>query len=162
MNTLTVLKFSTSEGAQDMLNKVYEMQNQELITVIDAATVSWPDGRKTPKTKQAVNLTGAGAMDGAFWGMLFGLLFFVPLFGIAVGASMGALTGRFADYGIDDNFIKRIRKEVEPGTSALFLMTTNAVVDRVVDELKGREFELVSTNLTKEQEDELRSAFGEE
>ena len=161
MNTLTVLKFSTPEGAQDMLNKVYEMQNQELITVIDAAMVTWPDGRKTPKTKQAVNLTGAGAMDGAFWGMLFGLLFFVPLFGIAVGASMGALTGRFADYGIDDNFIKRIRKEVEPGTSALFLMTTNAVVDRVIDELKDREFELVSTNLTTEQEDELRSAFGE-
>lgn len=160
MNTLAVLKFSTPEGAQELLNKIYELQNQELITVIDAATVSWPEGKKTPKTKQAVNLTGAGAMDGAFWGMLFGLLFFVPLFGMAVGASMGALTGRFADYGIDDNFIKRIRKEVEPGTSALFLMTANAVVDRVVEELKGREFELVSTNLSKEQEEELRSAFG--
>ena len=160
MNTLTVLKFSTPEGAQEMLKKVYEMQNQELITVIDAATVTWPEGKKSPKTKQAVNLTGAGAMDGAFWGMLFGLLFFVPLFGMAVGASMGALTGRFADYGIDDNFIKRIRSEVEPGTSALFLMTTNAVVDRVVEELQGREFELVSTNLSKEQEEELLSAFG--
>jgi uncharacterized membrane protein len=160
MKTLTVLKFTTPEGAQEMLNKVYEMQNQELITVIDAATVSWPKDRKAPKTKQAVNLTGAGAMDGAFWGMLFGLLFFVPLFGMAVGASMGALTGRFADYGIDDNFIKRIRNEVEPGTSALFLMTANAVVDRVVEELQGREFELVSTNLSNEQEEELRSAFG--
>jgi uncharacterized membrane protein len=160
MNALTVLRFSTPEGAQEMLKKVYEMQNQELITIIDAAVVTWPVDRKSPKTKQAVNLTGAGAMDGAFWGMLFGLLFFVPLFGIAVGASMGALTGHFADYGIDDNFIKRIRTEVEPGTSALFLMTTNAVVDRVVAELKGRDFELISTNLTQEQEDELRSAFG--
>mgnify|MGYP006285156693 FL=1 len=160
MKTLTVLKFSTPEGAQEMLNKVYEMQNQELITVIDAATVTWPEGRKGPKTKQAVNLTGAAAMDGAFWGMLFGLLFFVPLFGMAVGASMGALTGRFADYGIDDNFIKRIRKEVEPGTSALFLMSTNAVVDRVVEEVKDREFELVSTNLSNEEEEELRTAFG--
>lgn len=160
MHTLTVLSFLTPEGAQEMLMKVYEMQNQELITVIDAATVTWPEGRKSPKTKQAVNLTGAGAMDGAFWGMLFGFLFFVPLFGVAVGASMGALSGRFADYGIDDYFIKQIRKEVEPGTSALFLMTTNAVVDRVVEELKGREFEIVSTNLSIEQEDELRSAFG--
>ena len=73
---------------------------------------------------------------------------------------MGALSGHFADYGIDDNFIKRIRSEVEPGTSALFLMSTNAVVDRVVEELKGMDFELVSTNLTKEQEEELRTAFG--
>ena len=109
MNTLTVFKFGTPEGAQEMLNNVYKMQNEELITVVDAATVSWPEDKKAPKTKQAVNLTGAGAMDGAFWGMLFGLLFFIPGFGLAVGAAMGALTGHFADYGIDDAFIKRFR-----------------------------------------------------
>ena len=160
MNTLTVFKFDTPEGAQEMLNNVYKMQNEELITVVDAATVSWPEGKKAPKTKQAVNLTGAGAMDGAFWGMLFGLLFFIPWFGMAAGAAMGALSGHFADYGIDDAFIKRVRDEVEPGTSALFLMTTNAVVDRVVEELKNMDFELVSTNLSKEQDSALRSAFG--
>jgi uncharacterized membrane protein len=160
MNTLTVFKFGTPEGAQEMLNNVYKMQNEELITVVDAATVSWPEDRKAPKTKQAVNLTGASAMDGAFWGMLFGLLFFVPWFGMAAGAAMGALTGHFADYGIDDAFIKRVRNEIEPGTSALFLMTTNAVVDRVVDELKNMDFELVSTNLSREQDEELRRAFG--
>ena len=160
MNTLTVFKFGSPEGAQEMLNTIYKMQNEELITVVDAATVSWPEDKKAPKTKQAVNLTGAGAMDGAFWGMLFGLLFFIPGFGLAVGAAMGALSGHFADYGIDDAFIKRVRSEVEPGTSALFLMTTNAVVDRVVEELKGMPFELVSTNLSKEQDEELRRAFG--
>ena len=159
MNTLTVFKFGMPEGAQEMLNHVYKMQNEELITVVDAAIVTWPEERKGPKTKQAVNLTGAGAMDGAFWGMLFGLLFFVPWFGMAAGAAMGALTGHFADYGIDDAFIKRVRSEVEPGTSALFLMTTNAVVDRVVEELKGMDFELVSTNLSKEQDEALRKAF---
>jgi len=159
MNTLTVFKFNTPEGAQEMLNKVYKMQNEELITVVDAATVTWPEGKKGPKTKQALNLTGVGAVDGAFWGMLFGLLFFVPWFGMAAGAAMGALSGHFADYGIDDNFIKRVREEVEPGTSALFLMSTNAVVDRVVEELKNMEFELVSTNLSKEQDEALRKAF---
>lgn len=160
MNTLTVFKFSTPVGAQEMLNFIYKMQNQELITIVDAAIVSWPEGRKTPKTKQAVNLTGAGAMDGAFWGMLFGLLFFIPGFGLAVGAAMGALSGHFADYGIDDNFIKRVCSEVDQGTSALFLMTTNAVVDRVVEELKDMDFELISTNLSIEHEEELRNAFG--
>ena len=73
---------------------------------------------------------------------------------------MGALSGHFADYGIDDDFIKRVREQVTPGTSALFLMTEKAVVDRVVEELKGGDFELISSNLSKEQEDELRSAFG--
>lgn len=160
MITLTVFKFPSPDGAQQMLNKVYGLQNQELITVVDAATVTWPAGKKSPKTKQAVNLTGTGALDGAFWGMLFGLLFFVPFFGLAVGAAMGALSGHFADYGIDDDFIKRVREQVTPGTSALFLMTEKAVVDRVVEELKGGDFKLISSNLSKEQEDQLRTAFG--
>ena len=57
---------------------------------------------------------------GAFWGMLFGLIFFVPFFGLAVGAAMGALSGKFNDYGIDDNFIKQTRAKVTEGTSACF------------------------------------------
>jgi len=160
MNTLTVFKFASPEGAQQMLNKVYALQNQELITVLDAATVSWPEGKKSPRTKQAVSLTGAGALDGAFWGMLFGLIFFIPIFGMALGAAVGALSGHFSDYGINDDFIKRIRNEVTPGTSALFLMTTNAVMDRVVEKLKDMDFELITTNLSTEQEGKLREAFG--
>jgi uncharacterized membrane protein len=159
MATLTVFKFSSVDGAQEMLNQVYALQNQDLIVVQDAALVTWPEGKKSPKTKQAVSMTGAGALDGAFWGMLFGFLFFVPLFGMAIGAAMGALTGRFADYGIDDNFIKKVRDQVAPGTSALFLMTEREVVDRVIDEIKGMDFELVTTNLSRVQEEELRAAF---
>lgn len=159
MATLTVFKFSTVDGAQEMLNKVYALQNQELIVVQDAALVTWPEGKKGPKTKQAVSMTGVGTLDGAFWGILFGFLFFVPFFGMAIGAAMGALTGHFADYGIDDNFIKKVRDQVTPGTSALFLMTERAVVDRVTDEMKGLDFELVTTNLSREQEEELRAAF---
>jgi uncharacterized membrane protein len=52
-----------------------------------------------------------------------------------------------------------VREEVTPGTSALFLMTTNAVVDRVVEEFKGSNFKLISSNLSKEQEEQLRTAF---
>jgi len=159
MNASTVLKFSTQGGAQQMLNKVYALQNQELITVVDAATVSWPKGRKKPKTKQAVNLTGSGALDGTFWGLLFGLLFFVPFIGMAVGAAIGAITSHLEDYGIDDTFITAVREKVTPGTSALFLMTESAVIDKVIDEVKGMDFELVSTNLTAEQEEQLRTAF---
>ena len=44
-------------------------------------------GQKKPKTRQLHNLTGAGALGGAFWGMLFGLIFFVPLLGAAIGAA---------------------------------------------------------------------------
>jgi uncharacterized membrane protein len=104
-------------------------------------------------------MAGIGALDGAFWGLLFGLLFFVPFFGLAVGAAMGALGGKMADYGIDDDFIKKVRSQVTEGTSALFLMTSGAVKDKVAEQLKGQEFELIASNLTKEQEEELLTAF---
>ena len=90
----------------------------------------------------------------AFWGMLFGLIFFVPFFGAAVGGLMGLLAGHFTDYGINDHFIKDVRAKVTPGTSALFLLTSDAVIDRVVDAVKTLpKFEIVATNLPKEQEE---------
>jgi uncharacterized membrane protein len=94
--------------------------------------------------------------------MLFGLIFFVPFFGMAVGAAMGALSGRFADYGIDDDFIKRTRDQVTEGTSALFLLSSGAVKDKIVDEMKGIDFEIIATNLSKEEEENLLAAFGED
>jgi uncharacterized membrane protein len=162
MATLSVLKFPTPDGAQQMQSTLLDLQKQQLIQVQDAAIVTWPQGAKQPKTKQLHDLAGQGALMGAFWGMLFGLIFFVPFFGLAVGAAMGALSGKFADYGIDDNFIKQTREKVTEGTSALFLLTSGAVQDKVVEALKGQTFEILSTSLPQEQEDELRAAFGAE
>jgi uncharacterized membrane protein len=162
MATLTVFKFATPEGAQQMLDKVQSLQKMELIKIQDAAMVTWPVGKDKPKTKQLVSMAGMGALQGAFWGMLFGLIFFVPFFGLAVGAAFGALGGKMADYGIDDNFIKQTREKVTEGTSALFLLTSNAVQDKVIEELKGYKFELIASNLTKEQEAQLMASFAEE
>ena len=159
MATLTVLKFDSPTGAEQMLEKIKSLQKQQLITLQDAAIVTWPEGRKSPKTKQLVNMAGIGALQGAFWGMLFGLIFFVPFFGLAMGAAMGALSGKMADYGIDDSFIKSVRDQITEGTSGLFLLTSDAVQDKVADALKGEQFELIASNLTKEQEEELMETF---
>ena len=94
-----------------------------------------------------------------FWGALFGFIFMMPFFGAAIGAASGALGGAFRDYGIDDDFIRRLRSEVVEGTSALFLMTSGAVLDRVAAALKGQPFEIIATNLSREQEEKLRQAF---
>jgi uncharacterized membrane protein len=162
MAILTVWRLATPDGAEQLLNAVSDLQKQELIKVHDAAVVSWPPGAKKPKTRQARNLAAAGAMTGAFWGMLFGLLFFVPLLGMAMGAAAGALGGSMADVGIDDSFIKRVRDSITPGTSAVFLMTSDAVVDRVVEALRGFDAELIQTNLSRDQEAKLREVFAEE
>ena len=161
--TLTVWKFDTPDGAELATRTLKQLAAQNTITVHDAATVSWPEGAKKPKTHQMTSTTGAGALGGAFWGMLFGLIFFVPLLGAALGAATGALTGSLADVGIDDGFINRVRDHVTPGTSALFVMTSDAVVDKVKDAFMGNQpAELIFTNLSNEQEAALREAFSTE
>ena len=162
MTALTVWKFNNATGAGEALGKLADLQKQQLVEIQDAAIVEWEQGKKKPKTRQAVNMAGVGALSGAFWGMLFGLLFFIPLFGMAVGAAMGALSGHFSDYGIDDDFIKSVRDQVTEGTSALFLLTGSATVDKLQDELKGKMGTLIRSNLTKEQEANLNEMFGEE
>jgi uncharacterized membrane protein len=162
MATLTVWKFDTPDGADRATRTLGELQKQELIKVHDAAVVSWPADKKKPKTRQLSGLAGAGALGGAFWGLLFGLLFFVPLLGMAVGAAMGGLAGSMTDVGIDDDFIASVRQRVTPGTSALFVMTSDAVQDRVQEAFAGQNMELLATNLSGDEENRLREVFSEE
>jgi uncharacterized membrane protein len=157
-----VWKFDDPGGAERAINTLEDLQKQDLIAIHDAAIVTWPSDKKRPKTKQLNNLAGAGALSGSFWGLLFGLLFFVPLFGMAVGAAMGALSGSLADVGIDDEFIASVRSEVQPGTSALFVMTTDAVRDNVRDAFVGAKAKLLHTNLSHDEEARLREYFEED
>jgi uncharacterized membrane protein len=92
---------------------------------------------------------------------VFGVIFFIPLIGMAVGAGIGALSGSLADVGIGEAFINTVREKVTPGTSALFALTSEATEDRVIEELKQFDFEIISTNLPEEQEQKLREVFGE-
>ena len=162
MATLTAWAFPTVDGAEKAVEHLKQLQTQELIKLQDAAIVTWPVDKKKPKTQQLNNLTGAGALGGAFWGMLFGLLFFVPLLGAAIGAGMGALAGSMGDVGIDDNFIKSVKQRVTPGTSALFLLSSDAVIDRVKGAFDGLSPELVASNLSTDQEAKLREVFTED
>jgi uncharacterized membrane protein len=162
MATLTAWTFSDVNGADQAIERLKGLQSQQLINIQDAAVVSWPPDKKKPKTRQLSNLAGAGALGGAFWGMLFGLIFFVPLLGAAVGAAMGALAGSMTDVGIDDNFINGVKQNVTPGTSALFLLSSDAVVDRVKEAFAGAHANLVASNLSAEQEAKLRETFAEE
>jgi len=162
MATLTVWKFDSADGAAEAEHTLEILVKEELITVHDAATVSWPANKKRPKTKQLNNLAGAGALGGAFWGLLFGLLFFVPFLGMAIGAAAGALGGSMTDVGIDDAFINKVRGQITPGTSALFVMSSDAVQDKVRDAFKASNPQLIQSNLSQEQEDKLRAAFDED
>lgn len=161
MSTLSVWRFDTEDGAVRAVATLEDLARKKLVTVWDAATVSWPKDAKKPRTEQLHDLTGAGALGGAFWGLLFGLLFFVPLLGAALGAAFGAVSGSMADAGISDDFVKRARDEITPGTSALFVLTSDVVLDKVSEAFTGQRPQLLFTNLSTDQDDALRAAFAE-
>jgi uncharacterized membrane protein len=156
------MKFDTDDGAENKLEVIAGLSKEQLIKLHDAAIVTWPKGKNKPKTKHLTSLTGAGTLSGAFWGLLFGILFFIPLLGLVAGAAIGALSGSMTHIGINEDFIKSIRSKMTEGTSALFIMTSDAVEDRIVEAMKQSKFEIIATNLAKEEGDKLHAAFAEE
>lgn len=159
MAHLTVWRFDQPDGASQALRTLKELQDEGLIVISDAAIVEWPQGKKKPATRQLHDLVGPGALHGAFWGLLFGIIFFFPFLSIAVGAGGGALVGSLRDIGIDDDFIKEIKASVTPGTSAIFLLSSSAVHDRIRQRFIGTHADLLYSDVSPAEEAKLREVF---
>ena len=163
MATLTVWRYDTVDCARTAADRLKELALKDGLVVRDAAIVVWEPGQGKPRTHQLnPTTTATGALGGGFWGLLFGLIFFLPLLGAAIGAATGALAGSLTDVGIDDTFINRVRDTVTPGTSALFVLTADAALERIHDAFAGGPpAELIFTHLTAEQEVALREVFAD-
>ena len=161
MANLIVFAFDNETEAERMRDKLVSMQKQEIITLQDAAVVVRRENGKV-KVKQAQSLVGAGALGGSFWGLLIGLLFWAPWLGLAIGAATGAIAGGMTDTGVDDEFIKEVGENIEPGHSALFLLVSDSTPDKVMDGLSDFNPKVYQTSLSEEDEAKLRAAFGEE
>ena len=161
MATLSVLKFDDPRAAARTLIALQGMQDRKMITLEDAAVVSWPEGNKKPSIPQD-HIIGETALGGAFWGFLFGLIFFMPFLGAAIGAgTAAALSTSLENEGIDAEFIKRVGEEVTEGTSALFALTSGAA-DReevVVELTQQYAFEIIWTDLPEDELQNLREVF---
>lgn len=160
MATLTAWKFDRPDGASLAMRTLKELNNEGLIDIQEAAIVEWPVGQRKPKTRQLNDLTGRYALGGLFWGILFGILFFVPVIGAGVGAAAGAIWGKLEDVGVDDDFIANVKEKVTEGTSALFLLSSGAVADRIRQRFLGTQLELIESNLSAEDEAALRERLG--
>jgi Protein of unknown function (DUF1269)/OmpA family len=105
MSDLVVIAFPSEAKAEEVRQKLLDMQKDYLIELGDAViAIKQPNGRV--KLNQIFHPTAAGAASGSFWGLLIGFIFMVPVAGVALGAAVGALGGAFADVGINDRFMK--------------------------------------------------------
>jgi uncharacterized membrane protein len=159
VSELMVLGFEDEAAADAFGAKLAQMQQEMIVQLEDAAeVVRDPDGK--PHVKHGHGMVGAGALGGAFFGMLFGLLFFVPFLGLAIGAGLGALFGKMGKTGIDQQVLEQMGDAVPPGKAGWFLLIGQMTEDKFLAEVEGTSARVVRTNLTEEQEKQLKEAFG--
>jgi uncharacterized membrane protein len=162
VSSLTVWIFASPGGVDEALPRLERLAGDGLIVVDDAAMVTWPRGHRKPSTRTLGCLAGPGALWGGFWGVLLGLIFLVPLAGPTFGAAAGAFAGTLSDFGIDDGFIKRVRDEVTPGTSALFVMSGAGAADGLTPTMQDLRVALIRSDLSQRHGDLLKQVLGEE
>ena len=158
MADLVVIGCEKEHEAEEVRLTLLKLQSEYLIDMEDAVVaIKKPNGKI--KLLQSHDLTAAGAVRGGFFGALIGLIFFSPLIGAAIGASAGAVSGALTDMGIDNDFMKRLAKEMEPGHSVLFVLVREATPDKVLDELSKYKGHVLRTSLSHENEAKLQAAL---
>jgi uncharacterized membrane protein len=158
MSDLVVIAFPSEEKAEEVRQKVLELQREYLIELGDAViAVKQPNGHV--KLNQLVSTTAVGAVSGTLWGTLIGLLFLQPLIGAAIGAASGAVGGALADVGINDQFIKDVAQTLASGNAALFLLVRKMTTDKVLADLQGVGGTVIRTSFDHTKEQALRDAL---
>jgi uncharacterized membrane protein len=160
MSNLTVLTFTSAEGAQNLSDVLWTADEDGLIEIEDLAIVR-RDVEGAPKMWQAVQPEGGrrSVLSGAFWGLTLGTLFVMPLAGAVTGAVVGMTSGHIHDFGIDDDFIEQVRDQLTPDTSAIFILGSATDLGALRERIQHVDFEITSTELDPEREAELRAMF---
>jgi uncharacterized membrane protein len=158
MSDLVFIAFPSEQKAEEVREKVLELQKEYLIELGDAV-VAVKDDKGRIKLNQLMNTTAAGAVSGALWGTLIGLIFLNPLLGTAIGAASGALGGTLTDVGINDQFMKDAASALQPGSAGLFLLVRKMTTDKVLADLEGVGGTVMRTSFDETKEAALREAL---
>jgi uncharacterized membrane protein len=158
MSDLVVIVYPTEAKAEEMRQKLLNLQKEYLMELSDAVIAVKQDNGRV-KLIQLMNTTAAGAVSGGFWGLLVGAIFLMPLLGASLGAASGALAGALTDVGINDEFMKELSASLQPGNAALFILIRSMTADKVLDAIKGTGGTVLRTSLDHTKEQALRDAL---
>jgi uncharacterized membrane protein len=160
MATLVAIGYPDEVTAEAARQTVAALEEDLVIQADQVAAIRRDkEGKYHITTTHGDASAGGGAAWGGFWGLLFGLIFFIPIAGLAIGAGLGALFGHLGEKAIDKEFQQQVRDEVQPGTSALFMIIEKATPDKAVDALKGYGGTVIKTSLSEEDTQKLQDAL---
>jgi uncharacterized membrane protein len=130
----TAWRFSGTEGADGAVLKVKQLDAQDLIEVQDVAVLRWPE--YAPEPLAHMHATDEGSKVSSF------------------------VSKKFKHENIDTAMIDSVKAEMSRGSSVLVLLSSDAAVGTVAKAFEGQDMELVRSDLSVQQQDQLRTAFG--
>jgi uncharacterized membrane protein len=119
--------FKDEEGADNALKQLKEAQKEHLIKVENVAVLRCDQHGKLSIKEPTDRGFAEGALIGGAVGAIVGVLFGpLVLATTAGGAALGGLVAKLHDSGFDDQRLRELGKNLQPGTSAIV-----AVIDHV-------------------------------
>lgn len=132
--------FDNETQAGQALRDFRTMHREGSIELVDAVVVVRKSDGKVSFEETADPSGKTWAKRGAIAGGLVGLVFPPSIIaGLAVGGAGGGIWGKIRDKGFKDEDIKAVGESLEPGTSAIFAIAEDRVVQRLQEGLAGYE-----------------------
>ncbi len=123
--------FPSTEGADQAVVRLRQLDSQDLINVMDVAVVRWPEYAAEPVTHEHVT---------------------------EEGGRVATMMRRLQHPMVDGSMIETVKHDIRPGTSAVVLLSSNAEIDAVVHAFEGQPMKLLRTDLSVPDQDRLRLA----
>ena len=148
---------SNQQEAEVALAALEDLGREQTLRLADAAIVArTKEGRVELHQRHDLSI-GEGAVGGGTAGVLAGVVLGVPIAGPIVGLAIGAGIAAI-DRGIDDDRMRRLGADLEPGQAALCALVGDADWPAVRERMAPLVDELLVAELTPEAEEALRAA----
>jgi uncharacterized membrane protein len=168
MTKLFVAFFDEARRAHEVLEELQDMEFEQLIDLKDAVVVT-KNQRGKMRVYQTHDVTpGLGALSGAAVGVIVGGILGGPLgwgllasgaaVGLLAGSGVGALVAALIDTGIDNAFIQRVAEEIQPNTSAIFVLVRKGDEEMVKRELERFAVRLSETEIDSQHVQAIQAA----
>ena len=129
----TAWRFIGTEGADEAVLKLKQLEAAKLVEVQDVTVIRWPQYAAGPTVQEHVT---------------------------EEGSKVSSLMHKFTHTGIDSAMVQAVQGDMTPGTSVLILLTPEPAVDAFAEAFGGQGVELVRSDLSVQEQDQVRAALG--
>ena len=130
----TVWRFSGTEGADEAVLRLKQLEAAKQVEVQDVTVIRWPQYAAEPTVHEHVT---------------------------EEGSKVSSLVHKFTHASIDTSMVDSASGDLTPGASVLVLLTPDAGIEAVAKAFGEQGAELVRSDLSVQEQDQVRAALGD-